>query len=225
MPRKQESAYLTEEDIFAKRLREVMEKRGENQTTLAAKITEQSCVIQRQSISQYMQGQSRPDSKRLTAICKALDVSADYLLGLSEHETPDFDLRRACEFTGLSDDAMEMVLELKPFSSTLSTILSSKEFFFIVVDIVDDIQHAYNDCLESLRELDSIDVDIIDQAPRYLEAAEKFDITTVRFAASLFNSSQGWLDVLDTMFPEKEGFVGRKHDLRELMRGIRDGKH
>ena len=79
-----ECASLTEGKVFARRLREVMEKRGENASTLSAKIKrEQSFTLHRQSISQYMVGQSNPDTERLTAICKALDVSADYLLGLS----------------------------------------------------------------------------------------------------------------------------------------------
>ena len=106
MPRKKEFSYQTEGDIFATRLQEVMKKRGENQTTLAAKITEQSCVIQRQSISQYMQGQSKPDTTRLTAICKALKVSADYLLGLSDTERKSPTLRAAVEYTGLSEAAI-----------------------------------------------------------------------------------------------------------------------
>ena len=106
MPRKKELPYQTEGDVFATRLREVMKKRRENQTSLAAKITEQSCVIQRQSISQYMQGQSKPDTTRLAAICKALDVSADYLLGMSDTERKSPTLRAAVEYTGLSEAAI-----------------------------------------------------------------------------------------------------------------------
>ena len=73
----------TEGKLFAQRLKEAMKGRGLKAATLSAKIkAEQDFTIQRQSISQYIDGQSNPDTERLTAICKALDVSADYLLGL-----------------------------------------------------------------------------------------------------------------------------------------------
>ena len=89
MPRKNDPAYSTENSVFATRLREIMKERGENQTTLADKITSQYVTIQRQTISLYMSGQSRPDTERLTAICKTLDVSADWLLGLTDYRTAD----------------------------------------------------------------------------------------------------------------------------------------
>ena len=98
----------TEGKLFARRLREVMEKRGENASTLAAKIkNEQNFTLQRQSISQYMVGQSNPDTERLTAICKALDVSADYLLGLTDQKTQNITLRRVCEVTGFSEASVK----------------------------------------------------------------------------------------------------------------------
>lgn len=103
-----ECASLTEGKVFARRLREVMEKRGENASTLSAKIKrEQSFTLQRQSISQYMVGQSNPDTERLTAICKALDVSADYLLGFTDQKTQNMTLRKVCEVTGLSETAVK----------------------------------------------------------------------------------------------------------------------
>ncbi len=82
MPRKAVPAYETENDVFPKRLKEIMKERGENQTSLAKKITEQYVTIQRQTISLYMNGQSKPDTERLTAIAKVLNISADWLLGL-----------------------------------------------------------------------------------------------------------------------------------------------
>lgn len=107
MPRKKEPAYETENGVFPKRLKEIMEKRGENQTSLAKKITEQYVTIQRQTISLYMNGQSKPDTERLTAIAKVLDVSADWLLGLVDTPSPDMDLKYICEQTGLSEDTVK----------------------------------------------------------------------------------------------------------------------
>ncbi len=105
MPRKTISAYETEKCIFAQRLTEIMKERGENQTTLAAKITSRYVTIQRQTISLYMSGQSKPDTERLTAIARVLDVSADWLLGLSDEKALNGELRQVCTYTGLSEHA------------------------------------------------------------------------------------------------------------------------
>ena len=56
--------------------------------------------VQRQTISLYTIGQSKPDTDRLTAIAGALGVSADYLLGISDIESPDATTRNICEKTG-----------------------------------------------------------------------------------------------------------------------------
>lgn len=98
------------DNVFSTRLCEIMEERGENQTTLAAKITEQYGIIQRQSIAQYMKGKCNPDTIRLSAICKALNVSADYLLGLSDYKTTDLDLRTVCEYLSLSESSVKGIM-------------------------------------------------------------------------------------------------------------------
>lgn len=110
MPRKKDLPYNTDGDVFATRLREVMEERGINQTQLSALLLEKyDHSMQRQTISLYMNGQSKPDTERLTLLCKALNVSADYLLGLAEHETPNEDMRAMCEYTGLSEEALDVL--------------------------------------------------------------------------------------------------------------------
>ncbi|MBD5168901.1 MAG: helix-turn-helix transcriptional regulator [Oscillibacter sp.] len=106
MPRKTAPAYETENAVFPKRLKEIMKERGENQTSLAKKITEQFVTIQRQTISLYMNGQSKPDVERLAAIARVLEVSSDWLLGLSEVKNSDINIRTICDYTGLSEYAI-----------------------------------------------------------------------------------------------------------------------
>lgn len=108
MERKADRAYKTSGEIFASRLTEIMKDRGLNQTHLQAKILEQSGkTLQRQTISLYMNGQSKPDTERLTLLCRALDVSADYLLGISEQESIDPEINAICAYTGLSKEGVE----------------------------------------------------------------------------------------------------------------------
>lgn len=129
MPRKAEPAYKTENSVFSQRLREIMKERGENQTTLAEKIAEQFLTIQRQTISLYMNGQSRPDTERLTAIAKTLNVSADWLLGLSDVKTFDGEFKQVCDFTKLSEGAVKFLQYIadnpeEPKSDMLPLVLS-----------------------------------------------------------------------------------------------------
>ena len=89
-----------EKSIFAKRLTEIMDERKLKHTDLA-KIT----GFQRQTISLYVNDQSRPDTERLTILADRLGVSADWLLGRSEHRNTDVNAQAAQEYTGLNDAA------------------------------------------------------------------------------------------------------------------------
>lgn len=78
MPRKKISTYETEKDIFATRLRAAMKVMGETRDSLAAKVG-----VQRQTIGYYANGQSKPDTEKLAKIAEALQVSSDWLIGVS----------------------------------------------------------------------------------------------------------------------------------------------
>lgn len=123
MPRKDDPAYKTENSVFATRLREIMKERGENQTTLASKIASQYVTIQRQTISLYMSGQSKPDTERLTAIAKVLDVSSDWLLGMSDFQEPVAEVRQICNYTGLSASSIRQLHYLNSLDGPLKVSL------------------------------------------------------------------------------------------------------
>ncbi|MGN1026890.1 MAG: helix-turn-helix domain-containing protein [Faecousia sp.] len=101
MPRKRTLSWETENTIFATRLREIMEIRKIIQYDLA-----RETGIQRQTISNYMNGQSRPDTNNLLKICKALNVSADYLIGATDVISLDHEMRAMCEYTKLDESAV-----------------------------------------------------------------------------------------------------------------------
>ena len=73
---------------FGKRLREIREKRGLSQrqsVRMIAKIgVTQDCNSD--VIGKYERGERLPSAYKLRDICVALNVSADYLLGLSDKE-------------------------------------------------------------------------------------------------------------------------------------------
>lgn len=66
-------------DIFTIRFNEALKNAPISQTELAKKIG-----VNKQSITEYKSGRAIPSLNILRLICKELDVSADYLLGLED---------------------------------------------------------------------------------------------------------------------------------------------
>ena len=149
MPRK--PFFTSERNVFAERLTAIMKERGENQTTLADKITAQYVAIQRQTISLYMNGQSKPDTERIAALAKVLDVSADYLLGLTDTASSDTSTRAICQSTGLSEKAVTTLQKINNYPhgvlgvvskgytigipDILSELISSKRFLKLISEL------------------------------------------------------------------------------------------
>ena len=67
------------EDIFTVRLNEILKSSDISQTQLA-----NFAGVSKQCISDYKSGKSFPSLQTLRLICKILDVSADYILGLED---------------------------------------------------------------------------------------------------------------------------------------------
>lgn len=65
---------------FQKRFNEILKICGKTQADIAREIG-----VSQQGISEYKAGRSVPSLEKLYAICKYLDVSADYLLGLDDN--------------------------------------------------------------------------------------------------------------------------------------------
>ena len=66
--------------------------------------------INRNTVAKYKNAKNTAaDTGIVVLICKACNISADWLLGLSEVDKRDPDLRAACEYTRLSDKAVEVL--------------------------------------------------------------------------------------------------------------------
>ena len=65
----------------------------------------------RQSVGYYLNGDRVPDSETLSHICKNCNVSADWLLGLSDVRTPEKNFKTACATFGLSEAAGKTLIE------------------------------------------------------------------------------------------------------------------
>lgn len=61
------------------------------------------------TISYFVSGSRVPNTEQIIEIAAALHVSTDYLLGLTDAPTTDRDLRYICDYTGLSEKAVEVL--------------------------------------------------------------------------------------------------------------------
>lgn len=98
------------DEPFAKRLRELIDKKGTSQSELAAAIN-----VTRQAVNSYTLGNTVPNADVLVKLSKYFDVSTDYLLGLSDAATTDNDIKAICTYTGLSEKSIKILNEIKKF--------------------------------------------------------------------------------------------------------------
>ena len=100
--------------VFSSRLCQLMQEGvGEKRVTqqdLAA-----ATGYTRQAISQYMDGSVLPNIEKLQTFAKYFNVSADYFLGLTHVQTPDKDVQFICDYTGLSEKAVEILADQKEY--------------------------------------------------------------------------------------------------------------
>lgn len=84
-------------NVFARNLRKLMERKDITQEELAKK-----AGCSRQAVSQYMDGSSVPNVDKLLGIADYFGVSIDYLLG-RKNEPNEIELKYLmCDYTGLS---------------------------------------------------------------------------------------------------------------------------
>lgn len=67
------------QNLFAKRLRKLKERKGVSYQTLA-----DLCGLSRETVRKYVRGERRPSVQNLNALADYFDVSIDYLLGRSD---------------------------------------------------------------------------------------------------------------------------------------------
>lgn len=90
--------------MFRDHLRELM---GDLSTTDFAK----KIGLSRQTVGFYLNGDRIPDCETLAQICSKCDVSANWLLGLSDVKNPDSSIAAITQSTGLSEQSVERLIE------------------------------------------------------------------------------------------------------------------
>ena len=122
---------------FGNRLREIIEKRkketGQNLRAVAKDL----------DVSDWQNGNKTPRGDSIAKLAKYFGVSADYLLGLTEAQTVDTDLRAVADYTGLTENAILALKDSEMFEcydrsqkKILSDMLSDESCLHQIVNSI-----------------------------------------------------------------------------------------
>lgn len=86
--------------------------------------------LSRQTIGFYLNGDRIPDIQTLRQICEECNISADYLLGLSDVKSSNSDIQTAVEITGLSECSISSIQAMKNSFSLWDERIALINYFF-----------------------------------------------------------------------------------------------
>ena len=118
---------------FATNLRQLLseeEKKGITISSIAEEIG-----VNRQSLAQYRDGNNVPDVEILRRISEYFNVSADYLIGISNVSLINADLRTICNYTGLSEESVMSIVNCKEFGvgiEILDKLIKNDNFMHVL---------------------------------------------------------------------------------------------
>jgi plasmid maintenance system antidote protein VapI len=139
---------------FLHRFRELSDKSNRSYDELAAEFG-----AARQTVSKWIIGESIPGIDALLKMAKYFNVSADYLLGLSDTVSTDVNVKAAMEYTGLTEAAIERLhggfdypeyyemhlddVEKKENLRVTSALIASREFETMINCLGEAAKWAY----------------------------------------------------------------------------------
>ena len=133
--------------IFSKRLLEL--KGNRNNIEFA------ECLgISRQTVGFYLNGERVPDAENIKLIAEKCNVSADWLLGLSDVKRVKPELASVCAYTGLSENAVSQLIS--PTKSEVINLLLENEYMIT------------QKLLNSARNISAVNGAVIEAIYRYL---------------------------------------------------------
>lgn len=136
MPRKKSTNTEAYNKDFPRRLREIMREKGETQQTVGDAIGKT-----RQAVGYYADGSSSPDWETIVKIAKHFGVSTDYLLGLTDQQTLNAEIRAICDYTGLSEEAVDTLSGWKskhPWVEVCNYLLEKRWLIRYIVNYFSD---------------------------------------------------------------------------------------
>jgi transcriptional regulator with XRE-family HTH domain len=126
--------------VFADRLKELRLSRGENQSDVAKLLG-----VSVQSYSAY-EGVREPKFDFVCKLAQHYNVSADYLLGLTDIKTTETNVTAICDYTGLSEKAVKTLASLNSWEywshiSTINLLIEQEELS--VAEVVPEMIYGW----------------------------------------------------------------------------------
>ena len=91
--------------------------------------------VSKAALSNYLVGNNFPSTERLLKIADFFNCSLDYLIGLSDTRSPNAEIQSICEYTGLSEEAIEVLhlitLQVETAKHSETTITSERTLRFL----------------------------------------------------------------------------------------------
>ena len=90
---------------FKERINDLFRQSGKTQKDFARDVAD----VSRQSLYDYLNGNCIPDGDTIRRICEKMGVSADWLLGLSDVQSPNTNTQAINNATGLSEQTISLL--------------------------------------------------------------------------------------------------------------------
>lgn len=111
---------------FAKLLSELLQNVKTEKGTIQDDVAK-AIGVSRQALGKWANGETVPDIIDFKKLAIYFDVSADYLLGLTNNKTNNITVKAICEYTGLSDEAVESLADYIDPEYSYDPAITSKE--------------------------------------------------------------------------------------------------
>lgn len=106
-------------NIMIKRLKNLIDCSGKSREVIAKAI---GCDVS--TITKQYNGDRKLTIDFVVKYAKYFNVSTDYLLGVTDVQTVDNDIKFICNYTGLSDESVDVLKQLNKIKKYLLSILN-----------------------------------------------------------------------------------------------------
>lgn len=134
--------------LFPTQLRNLRKEKGVSQDELSKILG-----VSKSTVGLWETGDTLPDARSLHDLAVYYEVSADYLLGLSDIKSYNAHPRIACELTGLSEEAFNRIWSITSHSSksrndalrqAMNAFLSNENFARLIAELKSCITYSRN---------------------------------------------------------------------------------
>lgn len=134
---------MNNKKIIGSRIKSALAMNNTLQRELAKQLN-----VQENIVSYWCKGNRTPNTSQIIQIANYLNVSTDYLLGVTDVATTDKDLKFVCDYTGLKEETIKLLsLEQNEHKNNLS---SDNVFYEVLNSIIIQILSLRNSKLSKI---------------------------------------------------------------------------